>query len=86
MAKTKKAQSIMWRVRQCNERQALAGLSVTPDDADFASHENRFIRALNDLGELVWMPWSSRFGSGWALRDFVQMFYEAGYKPVDGPR
>ena len=79
---TKTEEKILAKVRTANEAGALAGLATSPEDADFQADEHRFIRRLNDRGELVWMPWSEKFGAGWALREFVMPFYQKGYKPV----
>jgi len=79
--RTKAEQAILVKVRTANEAGALAGLSTAPGEANFGAHAFRFLRRLNDRGELVWMPRSTKFGAGWALRECVDDFYRAGYRP-----
>lgn len=76
---TKAEQKILAKVREANERGALAGLEWCPGDT--VARSVRFVIRLNDSGALVWMPWSKKFGSGWAVREFVEKFYQNGYRP-----
>lgn len=79
--RTKAEADILAKVRAANQAGALCGLSTAPGEANFGDQKFRFLRRLNDLGELAWMPFSRRFGAGWALREFVEPFYQAGYRP-----
>lgn len=76
---TKTEQALLAKVRAANMLGALAGLSTSPESSNFETPKNRFIRRLHTRGDLVWMPFSVKFGAGWVVRDLVEHFYKNGY-------
>ncbi len=80
MKLTKTEQNILGTIGFTNGRFALAAVGTNPNSANYYDRANRFIKRLADAGLIVWMPYSDKFGAGWALRDQVEVFYRNGYK------
>ncbi len=81
MSRTKAEQKILDNVEFANSRGALAGHGTDPEDPKYTDRANRFIKRLADAGLIVWMPYSDKFGAGWAMKEQVQVFYQKGYRP-----
>jgi hypothetical protein len=81
---TKAEQKILQAVRDANESGLLAALGCAPGDGSLNDNHVRFrfVKRLNDKGSIVWMPWSEKFGAGWALAEYVEQFYVNGYRPL----
>ncbi len=77
---TKSEQRILDKVRHCNELGALAGLYVSPEQfqepsmASSAHKDFRFVKRLYDAGKIVWHPYHTKLGAGWALPEYFVTF------------
>lgn len=68
---TKTEENILVRVRDINGRGALAGLGTSPTNTEYKNPEFRFVKRLADAGLIVWVPWTSKYGAGWAIPEYV---------------
>lgn len=70
---TKTEQAILDRVREINNRDALAGLGTAPGDRDFTNRKNRFVKRLYESKAIVWVC-SRSLGMGWAVPELASKF------------
>ena len=73
MKRTKKEDAILARVGDVNSRMTLCGLAE-PAKPDFHSKENRFVKRLAEAGLIVFVEYTPKYGSGWALPENVEKF------------
>jgi hypothetical protein len=59
---------ILRRVREANNLGGLKGLSTNPQDPKFSDKEHRFVKRLYDVGEILWVDYAPKLGSGWILK------------------
>jgi hypothetical protein len=64
---TKSEARIIEKVRSANAHRALAGLGTSPTSDNFNNKEHRFVKRLYEAKLIIWVPYHSDLGSGWAL-------------------
>jgi hypothetical protein len=64
---TKTEERIINTIRNANDHRALAGLGTDPGHADFNNRTNRFVKRLYESKAIIWVPYISGLGAGWAL-------------------
>jgi hypothetical protein len=68
---TKSEEKILDGIRRAHAINGLRGLGTSPADANWNDNEHRFVRRLYEAGKIVWVPYSSQHGAGWALPEFA---------------
>jgi hypothetical protein len=72
---TKKEETILEIVAHANSLGALAGLRTDPNANDWMKDDNRrFVRRLSENGLIVFVPYTKKHGSGWALAETENRF------------
>lgn len=65
---TKKEEEILALVKKVNDKDALAGLGVTPDEPAFHNKEFRFVKRLMNARKIAFQPCTPERGAGWILQ------------------
>ena len=64
---TKTEEKILSCVKDANKFGYLAGLVASPNDPSYHTRQYRFVKRLHEAGKIVWVDWTPKMGSGWAL-------------------